>query len=141
MCGLFFCPKMNHSLVHITFITKKLSIISLEWFLLAQLYLIAFFFNSNLQKHWYQIFTLIGTHSFMFQCFNLFMNLKLTMPLCLVFDSNMFPRSYNPSNEPKSPLSGALSLEFLISPLPWCNIFAKTFVLVSCVWNHIKNST
>jgi hypothetical protein len=43
-----------------------------------------------------------------FQYFNYSKNPTLTMPLCNVFDSNMFPRSYNSSDSgPKSPLVGA----------------------------------
>jgi hypothetical protein len=45
------------------------------------------------------------------------MNLNITMPLCIVLDFNMFPRSYNASNGPKSPMVGAWFqfLEFTIS--------------------------
>ncbi len=55
--------------------------------------------------------------SLMFQYFNLSRILKLTMPLCLVSDSNMFPRLFNSFNGTKSPLSGAWFHEFVINPL------------------------
>ncbi len=44
-------------------------------------------------------------------------NSKLTMPLCLVNDSNMFLRSYSSYNGPKSPLSGARSPKLIIKTL------------------------
>ncbi len=53
----------------------------------------------------------------MFQYFNLSRILKLTMPLCLVSDSNMFPRLFSSSSGPKSPLGGTWFHESIINPL------------------------
>lgn len=52
-----------------------------------------------------------------FQYFNSSKNPKLTMPLCLVSDSNMFFQLYNSFNGSKSPLNGTWSLESIFNPL------------------------
>jgi hypothetical protein len=73
-----------------------------------------------------------------FQYFNSSWNLKLTMPLCHVFDSRMFLRNYNSSGGPKSSLSGSWQR------LLWCMFLAllKTrvvFNLVSYLKSKVHN--
>lgn len=69
--------------------------------------------------------------------FNLSINPKLTMPLCLVSDSSMFPKSINSYSGPKSPMSGAWSLEFIINPFE--NLLALDFQSPLDLFNTSSN--
>jgi hypothetical protein len=55
--------------------------------------------------------------SIIFQYFNYSTNPKLTMPLCLMSNSTMFPTSYNLFSGLKSPLNGTWLPKFVINPL------------------------
>ncbi len=59
------------------------------------------------------------------------------MPLCLVSDFSMFPKSFSSSSGLKSPMSGAQSLEFIINPLK--NLLAPYFQSPPDLFNTSSN--
>lgn len=75
--------------------------------------------------------------SSIFLYFNLSINFKITMALCLVNYFSMFPRSCSSSSGTKSPLSGAWSPESIINSLE--NLLAPDFQSPLDLFNMSSN--